>query len=337
MLGAEDLFEQGPGQEPKGFQIIAGVANTYKQLRNPFLLTEAAVELMSAVSYDPEMVRVWVNKLYALDGEIYEHPKMLAAFKEDVYTSLNARINTLDDVSRAACLNYAATTWMAWGDINPAVFLRPFEVSSGTLVHISGVMGSGKTDLGCTLADHALRDGYGVVTNVAFTGDLPDGLVRCVRLSDLLLEMIDARLDGRDVVVLFDEVSQFFSRRESARSGNIQMEKLLRLTRKFRSSIIFVEQVKGGLPSVALELLSARFHKLGKKKCQYATRNMEKNYNLMLDGIPRTALPFKTLHLGGFRSDVDLGELFRDTLIEEEQEHALRRAILVATGREDEI
>lgn len=332
MLGTDDLFGAEGGAEPKGFQIISGVANTYKQLRNPFLLTESAIELMSAVSYDPEMVRAWIGRLYHLEGEIYENPDVLALFKEDVYTSLNARINTLDDVSRAACLNYAATSWMAWNDVNPEVYLRPFRVSAGTLVHISGVMGSGKTDLGCTLADYALKEGYKVVTNVQFTGELPPGLVRCTRLSDLLLEMIDSRIADRPTVVLFDEVSQFFSRRESARSGNIQLEKLLRLTRKFRSSIIFVEQVQGGLPSVALELLSARFHKLGKKKCQYATRNMEKNYNLLLDSIPRTKLPFETYHMGGFASDIDLGALFRDVLIEEQQEVALRRAILAETG-----
>lgn len=332
-MDPDEMFGEEEAGTPKGFQIISAVANTYRLLRNPFLRTEDAIELMSALHWDPEAVGAWLNEVIDnLDGELYENERAHWAWRKEMYKAINARINTLDDTSRAASLNYAASTWLAWNDMNPSLFLRPFKMSSGTLVHVSGTMGSGKTDLACTLGDYALQEGYTVITNIAFTGDLPDGLVRCTKLSDLMLQMIDARLEERDVVVLFDEVSQFFSRREAGRGQNIQLEKMLRLTRKFRSSIVFIEQIKGGLPSVAMELLSARFHKTAKKKVQYATRNMEKNYNLLLDGVPRTKLKFKTLHLGGFRADIDLGELFRETLIEEEQEEALRDAIYERTG-----
>jgi hypothetical protein len=328
----EDLFMESEAG-PKGFQIITGVANTYRQLRNPFLKTPDAIELMSALHWDPEAVRAWIEEVRTnkVGEDLYAHEKMLRAWADEMYVAMNARINTLDDTSRAAALNYAASSWVSWLDMNPRVFLRPFRQSSGTLVHVSGTMGSGKTDLACTLGDYALQEGYKVITNIQFK-EIPEGLVRCTKLSDLMLEMIDARLDEQDVVVLFDEVSQFFSRREAGRGGNIQLEKMLRLTRKFRSSVVFIEQVRGGLPSVALELLSARFHKTAKTRCQYATRNMEKNYNLLLDEVPRTKLKFETLHLGGFRQDIDLGELFRETLIEEEQEYALREAILERVG-----
>ena len=335
MLDPEDLFDSGTeGTEPKGFQIIAAVANTYKALRHPFLETDSAIELMSALSWDPALTQEWISVMRVLDGEIFEYPKVYQQWRDFMYSALTARINTLDDISRAACLNYAYQSWVTWTDMNPAVYLRPFKQSAGTLTHISGVMGSGKTDLGCTIADYALREGWTVVTNINFIGELPEGLIRTVRLSELMLEMIDARLEKRDVVVLFDEVSMFFSRREAGRSGNIDLEKLLRLTRKFRSSVIFIEQVKGGLPSVALELLTARFHKLGKKKCQYSTRNLEKNYNLLLDSIPRTKLQFDTWHMGGFKPDIDLGEIFRDdAMIEGAQEEALRAAIQKAVNK----
>lgn len=331
-MSGQDLFNQGASDsdKPQVLAIISGVSSTYKALRNPYLETNSAIELMSALSWDPELTRVWIEKFRGLEGELFEDNATMEAWKDEMYVAMTARLNTLDDLSRAACLNYSSEAFMAWTDINPAVFLRPFTIASGTLAHVSGVMDSGKTDLSCTLGHYALDAGFTVVTNIAFEGELPKGLLRCVTLSDLLLEMIDARLEGRSVLILFDEVSQFFSRREPGRSDNIQLEKLLRLTRKFSSSIIFIEQVRGGLTSVTLELLSVRFHKIGKKKVMFSTRNMEKNYHLMLDSVPRTTLAFKTYHLGGFRIDIDLAEMFRDTLIEEEQEQALRRAIIAA-------
>lgn len=327
-----DLFNQGPtdADKPQVLAIISGVSATYKALRNPYLETDSAIELMSALSWDPELTRKWIEMFRALEGELFEDEATIQAWKDEMYVAMTARLNTLDDLSRAACLNYSSEAFMSWTDINPAVFLRPFSVASGTLAHISGVMDSGKTDLGCTLVDYALDAGFTCVTNVAFSGELPEGLIRCVRLSDLLLEMIDARLSGRNVLILFDEVSQFFSRREPGRSDNIQLEKLLRLTRKFRSNVIFVEQVRGGLTSVTLELLSVRFHKIAKKKVMFSTRNMEKNYHLMLDSVPRTRLSFETLSLGGFLVDIDLADMFRDVLIEEQPEEALRRAIIKA-------
>lgn len=326
-----DLFGSGlsDSDKPQVLAIISGISNTYKALRNPFLETASAIELMSALSWDPELTREWIDIFRRLEGELFENQAILQSWKDEMYVATTARLNTLDDLSRAACLNYASETWMAWGDVNPSVFMRPFTIASGTLAHVSGVMDSGKTDLACTLAEYALDEGFTVVTNIAFE-DVPPGLLRCVRLSDLILEMIDARVEGRNVMILFDEVSQFFSRREPGRSDNIQLEKLLRLTRKFSSNVVFIEQVRGGLTSVTLELLSVRFHKIGKKKVMFSTRNMEKNYHLLLDSVPRTKLSFKTLHLGGFRIDIDLAEIFRDTLIEEQQEEALRRAILQA-------
>lgn len=329
MFESEDLFNlEGGGESPPGYQIIAGVANTYKALRNPFLTVDEAIELLSAVSYDPELVHAWLDRFNELGGELCDNPNIMRIFKHEMYVALNYRINSLDDVSRAACLNYAMQTWMDWSDFNPDVFLKTILVGAGSLVHISGVMGSGKSDLGCTLGELALAKGFTVITNIAFEGDLPTGLIRCLKLSDLILQMIDARKQGRNVVVLFDEVSQFFSRREAGRGENIQIEKLLRLTRKFRTSIIFVEQIKEGLPSVAMELLNARFHKVAKKKVQYSTRNLERNYNLFLVSVPRTNLTFSTMHLGGFRIDIDLGELFREVLIEDSPEDALRDLII---------
>lgn len=290
MTGA-DLFGTGPtdSDKPQVLAIISGISNTYKALRNPFLETDSAIEVMSALSWDPELTREWINNFRRLEGELFEHPALMQVWRDEMYVAVTARLNTLDDLSRAACLNFASETWMTWGDVNPEVFLRPFKIASGTLAHVSGVMDSGKTDLACTLGEYALASGFRVVTNIAFE-DVPKGLVRCVTLSDLLLEMIEARLNGYHVLVLFDEVSQFFSRREPGRSDNIQIEKLLRLTRKFSSNVIFIEQVRGGLTGVTLELLSVRFHKLGKKKVMFSTRNMEKNYHLLLDGVPKTIL-----------------------------------------------
>lgn len=331
MSNGFDLWD-GPvdADKPQVLAIMSGVANTYKMLRNPFLEVDGAIELMSALSWDPELTREWIPRLRRLDGELFEHPDVMQTWKDEMYVAMTARLNTLDDLSRAACLNYASESWMAWADVNPEVFLRPFMKGSGVLGHISGVMDSGKTDIGCTLVDEALLRGVTIVTNISFQGDLPPNLIKCLTLSSLLLEMIDARLDGRVVIVVFDEVSQFFSRREAGRSDNIQIEKLLRLIRKFNTSIIFIEQIKGGLSSVALELLSVRLHKVGKKRVMFSTRNMEKNYNLLLDSVPRTKLPFKTLSMGGFRVDIDLGELFREVLIEDEPEEALRAAIIKA-------
>lgn len=327
-----DLFNAGvtDSEKPQVLAIISGVSSTYTALRNAYLETDSAIELMSALSWDPELTRTWIEIFRGLDKELFEDAACMQAWKDEMYVAMTARLNTLDDLSRAACLNYASESFMAWNDINPAVFLRPFTIASGTLAHISGVMGSGKTDLACRIGEAALAEKFTVVTNIKITGDLPEGLVNCVRLSDLLLEMIDARLSGRKALVLFDEVSQFFSRREPGRSDNIQLEKLLRLTRKFSSSVVFIEQVRGGLTSVTLELLSVRFHKIGKKKVIYSTRNMEKNYHLSLDSVPRTGLKFETLSLGGFLIDIDLSEMFRDVLIEDEPEEALRRAIIKA-------
>lgn len=336
-MSESDLFNSGTtdADKPQVLAIISGLSATFKALRNPYLESNTAIERMAALSWDPELTRTWIEKFRLLEGELFEDPPTMQAWKDEMYVAVSARLNTLDDLSRAACLNYDSESFMAWTDINPEVFLRPFLISSGTLAHVSGVMDSGKTDLACTLGHEALKRGFKVVTNIAFTGDLPDGLERTVRLSDLLLHMIDARIKGYNVLVLFDEVSQFFSRREPGRSDNIQLEKLLRLTRKFRSSILFIEQVRGGLTSVTLELLSVRFHKIAKKQVIFSTRNMEKNYHWKLDSVPRTKLKFKTMHMGGFRIDIDLAELFRDTLIEEEQEEALRRAILAAQNENE--
>lgn len=327
------MMDIEPGSLPdekihdSSLQTIEGVKNFLKRIKYPFLTFEDAQDILTLGANDKGVYDSWAEVLNNLElkseVELYFHEKWLKKFQVEMRGQFNERIISIGDIGRMAVFNELNIKYMHYYDFNTDSLIWPFlSINGGILAQISGVMGSGKTDYGCKLAEYLLRHGINIITNIQFIWkkEKDSGVVKyvkkynnlhvCTNMRDLLLKMAQLRMEKKRTVVLWDETSQFFSRRDPGKAGNIKLEKFLRLIRKLFSSIIFIEQIREGLPTVALEMRVAVYHKEGKKRLYYGTKKMVRTYNEYFKSVERTILPFKTFSIGAFSINIDIEKLF---------------------------
>ncbi len=315
-------------KELRRLAVESALATTFRELRNPYLTWEALKELIVVSFPDHARVRSWLDEIrkFRNNGGQNTYPSQfpkIELLRDETLVAVCERVNNTDPLTVIAAMNYATQIYFDFQDFNPDVFIKPFIAHNGILVQISGLMGSGKTDFGLLIAEFLLTGDYVVITNVkckdanriirgqVIPGGIPN-LYLVNRMTDLLLQCIAMRRQNRNVVILWDETSLFMHRQSASTKENIGLSMFLRLIRKFSANAILIEQIEGGLATVADIMLVAKFQKLSKKRCQYSTITLEKNYNLFLENVPATRIKFDTLDFAGFRMDIDFKQMFED-------------------------
>lgn len=325
------------GSDERRLAVENATASAFAKIDNDFISWNDLKNLIVTVFPDHASVRVWFKSfkdwILKNDDKLpMEYPKF-EDIRDELRIALNDRINQSDDLTRISAMNYANRLWHQFDDFNPKIFLKPMLNQNGIMYHIWGVPGSGKTDMGFTLIDFALKQDFVVICNMfSFRATLVrfgksiktdrkiiPNFYRTVRMSDMIYKcIIEIENGNKNILVGWDEVSTFMHKQDAPTKSNIDLTRFLRLIRKFNVNIIFMEQIDEGLAATANEMLAAKLHKLSRKKVHYMTRFLDRNYNEYLESVPKTEISFKTGDFAGFINDVDFKDMFDTIAIEDE-------------------
>ena len=316
--------ESNDGSEMRRLAVETALATTFKDVRNPYITWEDLKQLITVCMPDHVRASWWFDEIrkYRGGGENLSPSTFpdMEILQDEVLVAVCERVNYTDPLTVIAAMNYNSQTYFDFNDYHSKVFIKPFLKHNGILVQCTGLMGSGKTDFALRISEMLLDNGFIVITNIRCSeatkivkGDIIpgtiDNLYMVTRMTDLLLQLIEMRRDGKNVVIVFDETSIFYNRQSANTRENIAIGVFLRLIRKFAGSCIFIEQLEHGLASIANNLTVSRFHKISQKKLQYSTSTLESNYNLFLKNTPKTNIEFDTLDLAGFSLDINFKKM----------------------------
>ena len=316
--------DDNDNSELRRLAVESALAATFKAVNNPFISWSELKQLLVVTMPDHVRPEWWFDEIrkYRSGGENLSpitFPDM-EILRDEILVGVCERVNLTDPLTIIAAMNYGSQIFFDFADYNSKVFIKPFLKHNGILVQCSGLMGSGKTDFALRISEMLLGNGFVVITNIRcpgaarivkgeYTPGIIDNLYMVTRMTDLLLQLIEMRRDGKNVVIVFDETSIFYNRQSANTRENIAIGVFLRLIRKFAGSCIFIEQLEHGLASIANNLTVSRFHKISQKKLQYSTSTLESNYNLFLKNTPKTNIEFDTLDLAGFSLDINFKKM----------------------------
>lgn len=317
------------GMDERRLAIENALSSAFADVDNDFIGWSALKNLMTTTFTDHVQVRFWFGRFKEFknnggDNTLPAEAPWFDDLRDEIRILLNQRVNMSDDLTRIAAINYKKHLWLKYNDFNPELFIRPMLEQNGKMYHIWGIPGSGKTDFCMKNIEIFLDYDFTVITNIysldaqliRFGKAVPSdketilNFYRTVRMSDLLLKMVEEIERGRSTVVAIDEMSAHMHKQDSSSKSNIDFSRFIRFIRKFNGNILFMEQIDEGLANVTSEMLVAKFHKESRKKVHFMTRNQESNYNLYLESVPKTRLHFKTGDFAGFIHDVNFKEMF---------------------------
>lgn len=322
-----EAFGNSGDDEKRRLAVESAVSHAFSDIFNPFLPVSDLKKLMVTTFPDHIRVREWFNEISQWSKTnpgmpIQRFPKY-EHLQDELLVGISERVNLSDDLTRIAAMNWKKQLYFQWDDLNPQIFIKPFLKQNGVLMQVSGLLGTGKTDYAMKLTEILLENNLGVLTNlevkeaikVRFTKEIIEedsieNFYRASRMSDFLWQGIQLRKRGVNTVAVWDEVSQWMHRQESGKKESIDMSKFLRLIRKFKLNIVFLEQIDEKWLSIANELMCAKVEKESPKKLHYATKILEKNYNLWVESVPRTYLQFDTYDFAGFVNDINFSDMF---------------------------
>ena len=321
--------------------VQSATATTFADVHNDLISWDDLKDRMVTVFTDDSMLRVQFKAISDFrENNLKLQPNQYPNFnqlRDEIRLFWNKRLNQSDHLTRIAASNYKASLWDDFDDYNPRIFLKPILEHNGRMYHIWGIPGTGKTDFALKLVEFVLAENldgkkkYSVITNIfstqaqliRFAKEVPsktpviENFYRTHRMTDLVLKAIDELRKGRNIVIVWDEVSSWAHKQDAATKGNKDLGRLCRLIRKFNGNIFFLEQIDEGLMGQVAEMLVAKFEKKGIKRLHFTTRYGDKNYNKFLESVPRTSLNFKTADFAGFKPDLDLKAMFDQIAIDD--------------------
>jgi len=315
------------------------VAAFHRMVFNEFIEFDEARAVLYLTASSPEMVGTWLERISDAEAvserrgediptpnpgtfrrlQFWDFRRLRHQFVDAMLTEFNARVNSISDIGRMAVYNIDENLYFPFYDFNPQSLIFPFrERREGILATVSGVMGAGKTDFALRISEELLscpKPIFNVITNIWLddkTLSQYDGRLFYERtMRELLRRLCNTVIDGgRHSVVVLDETSMFFSRREPGKKTNILLEKFIRLIRKYGASLMFIDQQREGLPGAALELRTVMYHKNDLTKVYYSSALAGRSYNQYLDHVPKTSLKYDTKRVGYFSQNVPLQALF---------------------------
>lgn len=325
------------GVDEKRLAVEHALANAFADVDNDLIGWTPLKNLATTIFPDHAQLRYWFNQFadYQNNGGSSSLPHEAPWFeklRDELRIALNQRVNISDDLTRISAMNWKKNLWKNYDDYNRAIFIRPMLKQDGVMYHIWGIPGYGKTDFALLQIEEILKHDFTVITNIyspvanllRFGNIIPSkvetmpNFYRTVRMSDLIYKMILEIELGHHTLVALDEISAWMHKQDSGTKENIDFSRLIRLIRKFNGNVFFLEQIDEGLSAVINEMLRAKFYKEGQKKVHFMTRFEEKNYNLYLENVPRTKIPFKTGDFAGFIPDVNFKHMFNKIAIDDE-------------------
>jgi len=246
-----------------------------------------------------------LKEIYEADyrqTDLLTDPVWKANFMATVRVQAMKRFSMLDNLSMLGAMNSQpkAANSMRWNHIADAVWLS--QMKPGMFAVITGNPGSGKTDIATRIAKVGISSGITVVSNIT-----TKEWTATQKASDLIRALVS---DTKPKLCLLDEMGVSWARKQAMSNRNIALEKLGRVIRKFKSSLIVIIQEKSTVPPLIEKFSTMYLHKESKTRCEVRISNKECRLDNTLTHVPKSTLTFNTDDIAPLDMDIDIDKVF---------------------------
>jgi len=216
----------------------------------------------------------------------------------------------LDALSQLGALSFTDESMQEkWISINPLAWSAWGGRGCNCLIH--GRVKSGKTNLALLLAEHFLKVGFTVISNIKLVSDAPAGYIYCPSLSTMLIAVCNARLSGKEVLLIMDEANLFWQRIETIMPKNVSLSKLILCFGKMHCILCFISHYSELVPGIVAKTAVATFEKRDTTKAFVSIgEGPIKLKPRLLTGVPATTLHYDPDQLAYYSIDMSVDKLF---------------------------
>ena len=265
-----------------------------------------------------------LKEIYQADfrqTDLLTDPVWKANFMATIRVQAMKRFSMLDNLSMLGAMNSQpkAANAMRWNHIADAVWLT--QMRPGRFGVITGRPDTGKTDIATRIAQVGINSGLTVVSNIAAATDW----VAVSKASSLIKALVS---DTKPKLCLLDEMGVSMARKQAMSNRNISLEKLCRVIRKFRASLIVIIQERSTIPPLIDSFSTMRIHKETRTRCEVMISNKECKLDNTLTHVPKSTLVFDTNDIAPLDMDIDIDKVFSAASEGQGSPAKQRRAIL---------
>lgn len=206
----------------------------------------------------------------------------------------------------------------SWRIYNPSVLTANYS-ENGTIGRFNGELGSGKTSGACVQIEQWLKesDTHWVIGNIKMFKPI-ERYIYVTRASEFLRAVANMP-KGAVWIFYMDEGGLNYSKPDQTTKRVRQLDKLMRLIRKFHGSFNLIEQREESVPNLIIEWARNifRFEKGKAHIVHIELRGPELSFRDTVKSFPKTTLPFDTDDPAMFEFDIDI-EALHDAISGEE-------------------
>lgn len=210
-----------------------------------------------------------------------------------------------------------------WGiyDRNaPSILTWNFR--EGQFGRISGVPGSGKTNVGCSILENTNQEG-----NTGFSNIYPDKgndeRYYYVRDAKSLFENIAELNENEKWTMVLDEAGLMYSKPDQATRRVKDLDKLMRVVRKLHGSIVLIEQRPESVPNIIQDFATCIFYCIKPGVVHIDLRGPTIRFSETVMNFPKSSIGYKTYDIGFFSVNVNVTSMFAAMSGEEDPKKAM--------------
>lgn len=301
----------------RDFDKLIGTELTYEDLRT----------IVTGAVFD-ESERLYFLRVIDWAEERKQPLMAIRGLKDALRNSFRRSMLLMDDTSLLGSIYIDRTGGVGskeWRLLNTSLLamnLRP----AGQFVRIVGLPRTGKTNVGCLLAEEWVKQGGMVITNIRLRDTVPY-IIPVETVSGMLEAVADAWDMGLDWVFEYDEAGLTYIRARAMSGGNISMDRLARVVGKFGGRMVVIEQRESSIPTIIEEFSQQRYSCERIGSVSIDLQGPEVYLRERYHGVPRSGLDYVSEDPAFLRQDCDIEAAIAAVTGARDRSAALRIAV----------